>query len=45
MTDTLIEGKGGVEPDIEEIVAKFGKLSLSPAPTPSIVKASLCCFI
>lgn len=35
MTDTHKEGEREVELDIEEIAAKFGRLSLLPATRPS----------
>ena len=37
MTDTPEEGSREIEVDIQEIAARFGRLSLTPAPTPSLV--------
>jgi len=36
MTDMPEEGKKGVDADIEEIAAILGRLSLTPAPKPSM---------
>jgi len=37
MTDTHREPEREADPDIEEIVDRLGRLSLTPAPTPSLV--------
>lgn len=36
MINTPKEAKRDVEADIEEIITRLGRLSLTPAPTPSI---------